>query len=163
MNKIFYFIFISIFTISCEEEISVLTVDDPKAVVEGYIYANESVDSIRITESISYSGDGTLRPIDDLVVKMSNEDEEFVLESIGNGYYAESNHIVEEGKIYSLSFQYNGKEIGASTFVNSTKDMELSHSIVELEKIESGFGSRLGGDQVDVDVSWENSESDYCR
>ena len=164
MKNIAYVVSFILFLSSCEEEVSVLTLDNTKAVIAGFLYAGQSIDSIRITESISYSGDGTLKFIDNLNISISNDQETFTLKSIGNGYYNYLEHIIEEGLIYTISLEYGGEQVSASTYVNPKKEITLSQNIVELEKIE--FSGTLGGgrvipEQVIVDISWDNSESDY--
>ena len=165
MKKILFLLSITLFLISCEEEISVLTLDNSKPVITGYLYAGQSIDSIRITESISYTSDGTLTVIDDLNVVISNEEENFELNSTGNGYYSYPEHVVKEGLTYEISFDYEGEQVSASTYVNPKKTIELSESIVSLEKIE--YDGTLGGlrdavpEQIVVDINWDNTELDY--
>jgi len=165
MDKISYLILLSLFFFSCEEEISVLTLDNAKPVITGYLYAGQSIDSIRLTESISYTSDGTLTVIDGLNVMITNGEENFELNSMGSGYYSYPDHTVKEGLTYEISFEYEGDQVSASTYVNPKKTISLSESVLELEKIE--FDGTPGGligaapEQIVVDITWDNTESDY--
>ena len=163
MKKILFLLSVALFSISCEEEISVLTLDNSKPVITGYLYAGQLIDSIRITESISYTSDGALKVIDGLNVMISNDEAEFELNSIGAGYYSHPNHIVQEGMTYKISFEYNDEQILATTYVNPKKTIKLSESVVALEKIEFDGTPGRGGlpEQKVIDITWDNAELDY--
>jgi hypothetical protein len=163
MKKILFLLSVALFSISCEEEISVLTLDNSKPVITGYLYAGQLIDSIRITESISYTSDGALKVIDGLNVMISNDEAEFELNSIGAGYYSHPNHIVQEGMTYKISFEYNDEQILATTYVNPKKTIKLSESVVALEKIEFDGSPGRGGlpEQKVIDITWDNAELDY--
>ncbi len=174
MKNIFYLLVVLILSESCSDEVSVLTLNSDTAVVEGYIYANRPVDSIRITQSIAYSGDGSLITIDDVTPVLSDGVEEVELRSIGNGYYQNLDFIIEEDRTYSLSFNYNGRLVSGSSYVNPTKEISLSQTSLGLEKIEfTGGGPGQGGpgqggpggfgavDQELVEITWDNTEFSY--
>ena len=165
MKNLSILFLLSLLFFSCEEEVSVLTLDNSKPVIIGYLYAGQSIDSIRITESISYTSDGTLNVIDDLKVVISNDEESFELISTGNGYYNYPDHVIKEGLTYEISFEYKGEQVSASTYVNPKKIIELSESILSLEKIEFDGtpGSLIDAapEQIVVDITWDNTELDY--
>ena len=169
MKNILVIIATTLIISSCTEEISLTTLEDRTAVVAGYIFANQPIDSIRITESISYAGDGTLNTIDGLNVIINDGSEDLILESIGNGYYRNLNHIVQEDRTYSISFEFEGEIVSGESYVNPTKEISISKEVLELEKIEfSGPGGGGGpgrgfgaGDQEVVEVTWENDEGSY--
>ncbi len=153
---------------SCAEEISLTTLENRTAVVAGYLFANQPIDSIRITESISYAGDGTLNTIDGLNVIINDGSQDVILESIGNGYYRNPEHIVQEDRTYSISFEFEGEIVSGESYVNPSKEIGISRDVLELEQIEfSGPGGGgpprgLGGeDQEVVEVTWENDEGSY--
>ena len=155
-----------LFALGCTEEVSLLSSETETPVVEAYIFANESIDSIRVTKSISYSGDGVLENIDNLEITISDGVEDIRLDPIGNGYYSKLDYIVEEDKTYTLEFDYEGRTIMGTTYVLPSKDISFSRSSLRLEKIEfngpgQGGGPGLLGQQEIVEVSWNNSENNY--
>ena len=134
---IIYLITLSVFFVACETTEVSLTTDT--VVVDAYLYANEAIDSIRITKSNSYSDtDGTLITFDNLDVFISNDTEIIPLTSIGGGYYQNLNHIVQAETTYQLSFEYNGEIISASTYIPSTKTASISDTLIYVNKVELG-------------------------
>ncbi len=157
------FIALLLVTISCEEEINSITLEDEKLVVEGYLYAGAPVDSIRITKVQAYSNTEGAEPVDDLEVILSNGINEYMLESIGAGYYSLLDHDVQYDSRYSIKTVFEGDTIYAETYVLGEKDITLSEEKIRLEKIEFN-GGFPGGDLTDlqvVDIEWNNPESNY--
>lgn len=149
---------------SCGGDKAIENFDADTAVVEAYIYANQPVDSIRITKAIAFSENDELIPIDDLNVTFNDGSNDIQLESIGDGYYQNLEHIIQEDLSYTLSFDYNGKLVSATTYVNASIDITIAKTSLRLEKIEFGGIADLGrgGAQSEViDISWDNSDLSY--
>ncbi len=135
-----------------------------QAVVAGYIYSNEPIDSLRIFESNSYLGDTTLNTIDSIIVEVISDDEVFALSSLGSGYYYDPDAIVRPGQSYMLSFVWNGQTVLAETYVPVVNEATVSDSVVYREQVSSsGFGGPggLGAPADNIEVSWDNAQGDY--
>ncbi|MCP3930478.1 MAG: DUF4249 family protein [Bacteroidetes bacterium] len=147
---------------SCEQE-SIDTIDLKTAVLEGYIFAGQGVDSIRITQSYSYSReDTTLIVLDDLEVSMSNEQYSAILEPAGNGYYQNPEFVIQSDKVYTIQFTHENKTVFAQTYVPLKRDVSISTEVIEMEQIEGGFGPGNITNQPDpIEISWDNPEGDY--
>ena len=166
--KYFYFLLISIAVISCAKEDTVIANVNESVVVLAYLYADTPVDSIRVTKTIPYTNEGALEVVDDLSITLSTEDEDIILESIGNGYYRNLSHIIQQEMAYSLYFEYNGKTISSQTYIKSSVEVSLSRSEIEIDKVEIQTGGPGGGggpgEQMDdevVDIFWQNENNDY--
>ncbi len=147
---------------SCEQE-SIDTIDLKTAVLEGYIFAGQGVDSIRITQSYSYSReDTTLIVLDDLEVSMSNEQYSAILEPARNGYYQNPEFVIQSDKVYTIQFTHENKTVFAQTYVPLKRDVSISTEVIEMEQIEGGFGPGNITNQPDpIEISWDNPEGDY--
>lgn len=81
--------------------------------------------------------------------------------SIGNGYYRNPDLLVQSGESYTLSFEYSGESISATTYIPLKKEVEMSVEDITLEKIESGTFPNFGDLPDPVELQWENTEGDY--
>lgn len=133
------------------------------AIVSAYIYAGSPVDSIRITQAISYGqSDSNLISLDGLSPSLSDGSNTWMLTSIGNGYYQNLDLIIEEESSYQLKFEHNGEIVSAISYVPAAKPANLSASEIEMDRIESGsFPGSLGEQPDPIEISWDNEEGDY--
>lgn len=151
---------------SCSEE-SNLTLDSQSAVVEGFLIAGKPIDSISITQSFSYARENTeLLTLNDLEVSLKMEDASIPLQNIGNGIYQNLAFKPQTGLSYTLEFIHNGELVSAETYIPEKREVILSTSTVEMEKIEFTGGFPSGGfgalTQLDpIEITWDNPESDY--
>ena len=140
MKIIYTVLGLSFFLIGCEEQISNITLEDEKLVIEGYLYAGEPIDSIRFTKVQAYSSDGVLETVDDLEVIVENGIDSFQLIALGDGYYSYPDHKVLEEKTYTITTEFDNELVTAETFVLKQKEIEISKETVFLKKIESNGG-----------------------
>ncbi len=163
-SKILSLIMLSFFLLqSCEQE-NIEQAETKTTVVEGYLYAGQIIDSLKVTQSYSYAQaeDGIIR-IDDLNIAIADDDNQFSLTPIGNGFYQNTDFIIETGKNYQLEFERDGKIISAETYIPEKNTAEITTTEVELAKVEigvppsGGFGSTL----EPVEISWDNTDGDY--
>ena len=110
ISKTIYPICICAILASCSD-VSLDEIGLSQAVVAGYIYSNETLDSLRIFESNSYTGDTIFRTIDNLSVEIISEGNSVQLISNGDGYYNHPELIIRAGTRYQLSFEWNGEQI----------------------------------------------------
>ncbi|MBX2873772.1 MAG: DUF4249 domain-containing protein [Saprospiraceae bacterium] len=149
--------------LSCEET-SIDTIDAETPVVSGYLYAGQSLDSLRVTLSNSYAREDTqLVTLDELQISIKEGDNTYSLTSYGAGYYQQPALRVELEKSYNLEFEWGGATISASAFVPGKREASLSTSSIEMEKITNNGGFPGGGfTQIDpIEVSWDNPEGEY--
>ncbi|MEL6926083.1 MAG: hypothetical protein AAFO94_18725, partial [Bacteroidota bacterium] len=89
MNKYTLLLLPILFTVfsACEDS-TLRELDTNTAVVDAYLFAGNSVDSIRVTQSNAYADtDTTLVTLDDLKITLSDGNVAYTLDPIGDGYY----------------------------------------------------------------------------
>lgn len=155
-------LFFSIFFLTACEEDSILNNTSNSAIVEGFIYANNTIDSLRITKAINYSSSAEEQEVlDDLSVFIDDGTTTIPLTSIGGGYYQNSTFICQEGQNYELQFEYDGVDVRAETYVPNFKSVALSIDEISLYQITDITGMNLNADIDPIELSWDNSEGDY--
>ena len=165
MKSKIYFLFVLIFSLAACEQDDISTYESKTAVVQGYIFAGQTIDSLRVTQSYSYSStDTTLITLDDLLINLSGPEGETGLFSIGKGYYQQPDYVVTAGNTYFIEFEFNGEIVYAETYIPQKKEISISAPAIEMEKIDFGGGGFPGGGftQIDpVELTWDNAEGDY--
>lgn len=165
MKNYLYLLSVScLFAFSSCEETSIDSVDTETPVVSSYLYAGQSLDSLRVSLSSSYAREDTqLVTLDELDIVIIEGNNTYNLSPFGEGYYRQDQLTIENEKSYNLQFEWNGATISASTFVPGKREAQLSTSVIEMQKITNTGGFPGGGfEQIDpIEVSWGNSEGDY--
>lgn len=167
MNALYKFLLLSLFVFvllqACQPD-NTLIASQGTPVLIGYLYGGQPVDSIRISLSNAYDGnDSTLQTLDDLDVHVSDGTDSHLLEPIGNGYYRLPSLIVKHGHTYELSFEYEGSQVSASTYVPFQREASISTNSIYFAQIGAsggGFGGGIGNTDP-IEVSWDNPESEY--
>ncbi len=148
----------------CEQEEITGTVQE-ELVLNGYLYENESVRDIRISQSAPFTVDDTIFPmVSDASVSISWNGREFpLIPSDSAGYYHCPDtglHIVS-GNRYSIRAEYENEEITAETTVPPKPDsLQLSPTRLEIDPDLSPFEMRQMP-MTDIEVTWANPEGDY--
>jgi len=158
-----YFLFLIIFLIiSCNQEVIEQT-ETKTTIVEGYLAAGNSIDSLRVTQSYSLGqAEEELVTLDDLNITIADDKGQYELRSIGNGRYQNSNLIIRAGENYKLEFERDGEIISAETHIPEFNATSISTTLVGLNKIEAGVFPTGGITIPDpVELSWNNEEGDY--
>ena len=147
--------------LSCEKQNTEVT-ESKTTVVEGYLHAGKSIDSLKITQSLSLAlADNTIA-LDDLVVNISDSSNQYALNSIGNGIYQNAELIIENDKNYRLEIERDGAIVSAETYIPNKKEAQISLTQVELPKIELNAPIGFPTGSIDaVEITWDNSEGDY--
>jgi len=144
--KIFFLIINAVLIFSCNQE-SIEQMETKTTIVEGYLFAGNPVDSLSVTQSYSYGQvEEEIIPLNDLNIRITNDNNQFELMSIGNGYYQNTNLIIDAGKNYQLGFERDGEIISAETYIPENNAASISTTQVELIKIEAGV-IPTGGNQ----------------
>ena len=164
--KSIYLLSLLIFLLfACENENqSIENIETKTAVVEAYLYNGQSVDSLKITQSFSYSQlDTVVITLDGLDIILSESNKQHSLTSIGNGIYQNSEMTIEQDKNYRLEFEWEGAIITSETYIPIKKEAHLSLTQVHLPKIILGAngGGSTTGTTDPIEITWDNSEGDY--
>jgi hypothetical protein len=149
--------------LSCETEEKTNSASS-QVVLEGYLFQNEPVDSIHLTLSLPFeSTDTVYLPVNDAIVTIQWNNEVYVLESVGNGYYnyMGDSLMVSERQSYSISVKYDDREISSSTNVPTIPTgITLTDTILYVDTTFT-FGPPEDNEQSGVDVSWDNPDNSY--
>lgn len=147
--------------LACEKQ-STEVIESKTTVVKGYLHAGKTIDSLKITQSLSYAIGDNIIALDDLVVNISNSSNQYTLSSIGNGMYQNTELIIENNKNYRLEIERDGAVISAETYIPNKKEAQISLTEVELPKIElnATIGIPTGSFNA-VEITWDNNEGDY--
>jgi len=162
INQLCFFLAIAAlgFSISCKKK------NDPdllkKVVVEGYIFANEPVDDIRLTELLSFGGEDTIpQPINDADVNIIWNGVSYQLIPSGgdSGYYYYPGNVLKilEGESYRIEFEYFGKSTSGVTIVPpQPTGVNLNIDTMEFSNL---FFIYTSNDSMNV--SWDNNNAAY--
>ncbi len=95
-------------------------------------------------------------------MNISDSSNQYVLNSIGNGRYQNTELIIENNKNYRLEIERDGAIISAETYIPNKKEVQISLTQVALPKIElnAPIGIPTGSINA-VEITWDNSEGDY--
>lgn len=157
---LFNILIISVFGVGCTKT-DPLSNYAPRAVVEGYLAAGDTID-ILIKKEIPFGQDSTTtaEPINNLVVTLESDGKIITLSSIDSGHYVSKERIVAE-KSYKLKFNYNGKTITATTTIpTKPKDYKISVTEVIITPFTPGGGVRPTFPDP-VKLTWTNNDNTF--
>jgi hypothetical protein len=140
-----------------------------KPIVEAYLVPNQPI-TIKVKKEIVYTENLSNREtlIPGLSIKITGDGQTYLLKpysGLDSLYRSEPNVRLKVGVTYSLSFDYNGKTVSASTII-PTKPVGLKSDITSVVRTRQvitstgGFGRDVD-ENVDVNLSWTNTNSDY--
>lgn len=148
---------------SCQET-SIDSIETETPVVSSYLYAGQTLDSLRVTLAFSYGRTDTqLVTLDELEIQVSEGTNTYTLTPFGAGYYRQPELRIAPNKTYNLAFAWQGASISASTYIPARRSAQLSTSTIEMQKITTSGGFPTGGfmEVEPIEVSWNNPEGDY--
>ena len=162
---ILFFLFITL--VGCENDLP-----DPseKIVLQGFLYANEKVDDIRLTKLIPYGGQDTVaEPVNDAFVTIEWRGTDYLLVSKNNeGYYHYIGNELEilEGESYKIEFDYFGRNTWAETTIPpKPENFRMSGDSIIFSPDTFAFDTLFFFvDTVSFDtvnVRWDNPSQDY--
>jgi hypothetical protein len=157
---------LSICFAACETD-SNLIEGGVKPIVEAYLVAGKPL-AITVKKEIAFTADTSAvqSPILGLNIKVSGDGQTYTLKSSGNGLYESDKSVkLKVGATYSLSFDYNGKSISASTTI-PTKPVGFKSDLTSIARtkldLSSGSSSIRNPDEnTDVNLTWTNPTSEY--
>lgn len=155
------YLFIATVLLSSCDDNTIEILDTKSVVVQSYLYANNPVDSFRVTQSIGYSEtSNNIVTFDDLSISINDGVDNYLLQSIGDGYYQNLDLIVEGGQDYSMTFETDGTTISSITYIPEKKEATVSPTQISVDKVYAGVFSPPT--QTDpITVSWDNTEGEY--
>jgi hypothetical protein len=149
---------------ACEKDANTIP-GGAKPVIEGYLVPNQPI-TIKVKKEIAYNEDLSNKEtfLKDLSIKVSGDGQTYLLKPFQDTLYkSDANVKLKVGVTYSLSFDYNGKTISASTTI-PTKPTGLKSDLTSIVRtrqvITTGFG-RSVDENVDVTLSWTNPNNEY--
>jgi hypothetical protein len=149
---------------SCEK--STTTDFDNLLVLEGYLFQNEKVDSIHLTKCLSFDSEDTVySPVDDAQITLNWDNNQYLLENIGNGYYNYNGNdlLIKESNTYSIEINCKGQKITSSTMVpKKTTIHPLTETVVYIDTV-STFGppQTTGIEDNGIEIIWDNPVKSY--
>ncbi len=98
----------------------------------------------------------------DITITDLTTGEEYLLNSIGDGTYANESLMVSENHEYRLDFEYDNLPVTATTTVpDMPKGVSFSASYIEVMSFQPPSTSEVKAPQNGITVSWENEAGDY--
>ena len=159
-------LFITCLFLSCSEGTVNLSVTD-EVVIEGFIYSDNPINSIKVTQLIPFISDEEADySITDASVFIEWKDERYLLtpnpDKPGIYFYEGNDLKIVEGDSYTLSLNYFEKEISSSTIVPAKPTgLSVSDSRIEIEQINE-FQDLFNRTELPIiEVFWDNPESKY--
>jgi Domain of unknown function (DUF4249) len=135
-------------------------------VLEGYLFQDEKVDSIHLTKCLSFESEDTVyTPVDDAQISLNWQNNQYVLQNIGNGYYNHSGSdlLIKEGDTYGIDINYSGQKITSSTIVpKKTTIHSLTEDVIYIDTVRT-FGPPQNSGSIDagIEVIWDNPDKSY--
>ncbi len=162
-KNVFLIVTLVLIITSCEKN-SITDINDI-LVLEGYLFQNEKIDSIHLVKSLPFATEDTVyTPVDDAQVSLFWNNQQYLLNNIGNGYYSYfgDNLSVEEENTYSIEINYNGQIITSKTKVpKKTIIHPLEETAVFIDTV-SAFGPpQFNGTEEALEVIWDNPDNSY--
>ena len=132
-------------------------------VVSGYLYLGQPIDSLRVTLSVAYDGEGVLETLDDLQILIQGGGSSIELDPLGDGFYRNGDFNSIPNTEYTLSFEWDDKLIFAETYMPESVSAAISDTLVFREKVDVGGGGFTPGslNADNIEVSWLNSTGDH--
>ena len=139
-NKRFLFILTLLSFVSCEKVIE-LDLQDAQTfvVIEGEVNAGDSVHTVLLSKSKSFSTDNIFETISGATIELNDDTGNLeVLSEVSQGRYQTINFKASEGRTYDLKVTYNGKTYTSSSTIPNKVELD------SVSFIPDGFSS-IGG------------------
>lgn len=133
-----------------------------RPVVEAYFHPGH-IPAVKITQQIPLDGDSTeSRAIAGLLVTVITPEDSFALIDQGNGIYdGDGTWLIEEGKIYQLSFVLNNETITSSTLIPTMPvGYKASASTLDVPTVDIGSGGPPTFPDP-IKLTWENTDGSW--
>ena len=153
---------------ACEKDLNTIP-GGAKPIVEAYLVPNKPI-TIKVKKEIAYNENVSNKEelIPGLSIKVTGDGQTYSLKpysGLDSLYRSDANVKLKVGVTYSLSFEYNGKVVSASTSI-PTKPVGLKTSITSIVRTRQvitstgGFGRDVD-EPVEINLTWKNPISEY--
>jgi hypothetical protein len=140
-----------------------------KPIVEAYLVPNKPI-TIKVKKEITFNENLSNKEelIPGLLIKVTGDGQTYLLKPFSGTdslYRSDANVKLKVGVTYSLSFDYNGKTISASTSI-PTKPVGLKTNITSIVRTRQvitstgGFGRDVD-EPVEISLTWTNPINEY--
>jgi hypothetical protein len=135
-------------------------------IIESYLRPGDDFNlkvsrQIPFTPDVRYSEDD----IDSLLIKVTNNDNTYILTPAGEGKYIDSSLVVREGETYDLSFTFNLRNVMAYTHIPiKPENFDQSDLSMSIDRMNSTSGPPSGGPgemPEPVSLTWKNDDDSY--
>ncbi len=166
-SKIILFLIIIYITAGCDESIST-QIDKDLVVVEGFLYANQPVKDISLTEVLPLGSEDSLAPpITNATVIIKKQETEFMLipdnTKAGFYYYPDNDLVINYKDELFLEVNVNNKIITAKTSVPlKPTNLQLNSDILIIPEFTPGAGRRPPDlESYSIKLTWDNFDNSY--
>lgn len=157
-----------IFTIGCEENVST-EINKDIVVVQGFVYANQPITDISLTEVLPLGSEDTLAPpISNAEVFITKGDDKYLLiensEKKGYYFYPANDLSVNTGDQLSLEVSVNNQTLFAETTVPPKPiNIKIDSDTLVIPEIAEGVGMRFLPDleEYSINLTWDNFDESY--
>ncbi len=161
---LFFWMIVSLILVACQDNADNLTPNT--AVVEAYLYVNQPVANIRVTQLVPVGQNTTDPvPINNAQVRLTSNGQSYLLTlSAGDsGYYhyPGTDLVITTGNRYDLEVKYQDQVITASTIApEKPVGLSLTKDTLRIAPIRSiiDFGNRQ---TEDLEINWTNPDQNY--
>lgn len=153
-------------SIGCEDSITT-AINKDLVVVQGFIYADQPVKDISLTEVLPLGSLDTLAPsITNAEVFISKGNNKYLLiaDELKQGfyYYPQSDLIISSGDQLSLEVNYNGQQMLAETIVPpKPQNLNLNSDTLLIPNITTGIKDIADLDYYSTTLTWNNLDNSY--
>ena len=168
VTKYLALFFLLVFTFGCEESIST-EINKDIVVVQAFVYADQPVTDVSLTEVLPLGTEDTLAPpISNAEVYINKGDDSFLLSEDNNreGYYSYPGNdlIINSGDELTLQINVNGQNILAKTIVPPKPiNLVLDSDTLLIPDIAEGIRMRDLPDieKYSINLTWDNTDESY--
>lgn len=147
--------------VSCNKETGMEYTDSP--IIEAYLLPGDYLNvTIRrqtpFSTNVVYSSDD----IDHLEVWVTYNGSDYLMTPMGDGVYQTEAITVQEGDVYTVSFEFDSKNVSAYTYVPSKPaNMTQSDTEMEIERVDSTTMPSMNAMPDPINIYWDNPENLY--
>lgn len=146
-----------VLAISCTE----IEADLPTAarpVVQAYLVPGH-VAEVNVKRETIFLDTDTAINITRLDLTIETGGQRYALTSLGGGNYSNTDLVIEEGKVYKLTFPYNYLEVSATTGIPAKpQGFAQSATVMAVPTLEEGLD---GGFPDPIELTWSNPDKKY--
>ena len=158
-----YIMIILSYVSGCSED-SLLSPSVDQVVIEGYLYAGEPVDDIRLTKTLPLGREDIAPPVNNATVYLLKNSIRYDLSSVsgGEGYYqyTENDLTVDAGDEFELFVEYGGNVASGKTVVPPAPgNILLSSNVISVPTEFYPGETNIENENYRIDISWEENTS----